>query len=109
MYSCPLEKSQVDLSAIEQVWHAKHRLILNTKANCHFGCRSSYGYSIFRPSCQLYTSGIVHPPSSHDRLVCPLSSCSIVFKPQAVSPLHLDLDVFAFEPLDHELVLLARR
>src|ERR1700675_3186688 len=38
-----------------------------------------------------------------------LSSCSIVFTLQAVVPLHLDLDVFAFEPLDHELVLLAWR
>src|SRR5947207_14893208 len=80
MYSCPLLNSHVDLSAIEQVWHAKHRLMLNTKANCHFGCRSSYGYSIFRPSCQLYTSGMVSPPSGHDQLVSLVSaavpSCS---------------------------------
>src|SRR5437868_7623037 len=105
MYSCPFEKSQVDLSAIEQVWHAKHRLILNTKANCHFGCRSSYGYSIFRPSCQLYTSGMVPPPSSHDQLVGSAQQLSHRRHTTRCAPLHLDLDVFAFEPFDHELVL----
>src|SRR6266496_2472390 len=41
MYSCPLLNSHVDLSAIEQVWQAIHRLMLNTNVNCHFGCRSS--------------------------------------------------------------------
>jgi len=35
--SWPLEKVQVLLQAIEQVWQAMQRLILKTKANCRSG------------------------------------------------------------------------
>src|SRR6476620_12585572 len=36
------------------------------------------------------------------------NGCHSSVKLQRRSALHLDLDVFAFEPLDHELVLLTR-
>jgi hypothetical protein len=37
MYSCPLEKVQVDLHAIVHVWQPMQRFKLNTKANWRFG------------------------------------------------------------------------
>ena len=61
MYSWPLEKVQVLLQAIVQVWQPMQRLVLKTNANCRRGCFSSYGKVIARPSCQLLTIAMAHP------------------------------------------------
>src|SRR3990170_361294 len=58
MYSWPRLKVQVLLHAIVQVWQPMQRLMLKTAGNCRRGCRSGKRYAIFRPSCQLWTSGI---------------------------------------------------
>src|SRR3970282_672576 len=55
MCSWPLEKVQVDLQAIVQLWQAMQRLMLKTNANCRSGNAASYGKAISRPSCQLWT------------------------------------------------------
>src|SRR5690606_11518857 len=85
--------------------------MLKTNANCHFGCRSSYGYSILRPNCQLYTSGIVV-----------LRFCCLNYQGNEegtqrkqflwvpMNPfLHLNLNMVTLQPFDHELILLAWR
>ena len=41
MYSWPLEKVQVDLQAMVQVWQPMQRLMLKTKANCWSGYAAS--------------------------------------------------------------------
>src|SRR3972149_4424092 len=58
MYSWPFPEVQVVLQAIVQVWQAIHLLISKTAAICFRGLTSSYQYSMYRPSCQLYTFAI---------------------------------------------------
>ena len=43
MFSWPLEKVQVDLQAMVQLWQPMQRLMLKTNANCWSGYAASYG------------------------------------------------------------------